>query len=79
MRLYIRHNTDKGHWPYRYVITSPDSDVRAYTNDTEIADWLNEDPSNLEEDYQIEHHREAVRKAELLFAEAEEEAHESED
>lgn len=71
MKLKIYHNTDKAHWPYRYYIADLDSmsDVKAYTNDTLIADYLNEDLSDLE-DYEIEHHREAVRKAAVLYEEA---------
>lgn len=83
MNLRIYHNTDKAHWPYRYYITDLDSmsDVKAYTNDTLIADYLNEDPSDLE-DYQIDNYNEALSKATALYEEAVneyEEAHESED
>lgn len=71
MKLKIYHNTDKAHWPYRYYIADLDSmsDVKAYTNDTLIADYLNEDPSDLE-DYEIADYNEALRKATALYEEA---------
>lgn len=73
MKLIVKRNFDEKHWPSKYAIYDIDSmsDVKAYTSDTEIFDWLNADPIDLlDDETAAEHHAEALRKATELYNEA---------
>lgn len=76
MNLKISHNFDRKRWMYRYVIEDRDdlsgNPVQAFTNDTEIGDYLDTpDRFDYESDaeYQaaLTHHNNAVCKATALF------------
>ena len=78
MKLKIKNNFDGKHWPCRYAIYDDDEVPRtiiAYTNDTEIFDYLEEpDETDYSDDAEfesaLEHHRHAVKKATELYEDA---------
>ena len=86
MNLTISRNFDSKHWMFRYVIEDRDDlsgdPVQAYTNDTEIGDYL-DTPDRFdyesEAEYQaaLTHHNTAVCKATALFEAAAERRAES--
>lgn len=78
MKLKVKNNFDSKHWTCRYAIYDDDEVPRtiiAYTNDTEIFDYLEEpDETDYSDDAEfesaLEHHRHAVKKATELYKDA---------